>query len=108
MQQPLGQFSHNEITKSSVVALYAGEDEDNHDLPLFLGKMMNVFDNNENDGDANESNQASEYLVEIHEYIQQQIMTANLQENTGRTTPMEREPRIQKPQQPRRSLRKSQ
>ena len=72
MQQPLSQFSQEEIKKNSIVALYAWdpEDEDNHALPFFLGKVMNVFDNNENDSDGNESDKAPECLVKIHEYVQ--------------------------------------
>ena len=52
----------------------AGEDEDNHGLPFFLGKVINGINNSENDGDADkdddESDNAPKYLVEIHEYIQ--------------------------------------
>ena len=77
-QQPVSQVSHEEIKKNSIVALYAGDDEDNHGLPFFLGEIINVFDldNSETDGDADnckdddKSDKASKYLVEIHEYIQ--------------------------------------
>ena len=74
MQQSLNQFSLEEIKKRSIVALYAREDEDNHALSCFLGKVINVFDNSENDGDADEdedeSDKAPKYLVEVHEYVQ--------------------------------------
>ena len=65
MQQILNQFSHKEIKKNSIVALYAGEDEDNHGLPFFLGKVINVIDNSKCHGDAvkddHESDKAPEY-----------------------------------------------
>ena len=74
MQPPLSQFFQEEIKKDSIVALYAEEDEDNHGLPFFLGKVINVIDNSENDCDADkdddESDNAPENVVEIHEYIQ--------------------------------------
>ena len=66
--------TEEEIAKKSIVAVYAEEDEDNHGLPFFLGKVVNAFDKNERDGDADEdddeSDNAPEYLVELHEYIQ--------------------------------------
>ena len=78
IQQPLGQsqVSHTEIKKNSIIALYAGEDDDNHGLPFFLGKVLSVSKQNKNDRDDNdredddESDEAPKYLVEIHEYIQ--------------------------------------
>ena len=83
MQHHLNQFSHEEIKKNSIVALYAGEDEHNHGLSFFLGKVINVIDNSKTDGDANEdddeSDKAPKYLMEIDEYIQ----TEN---NTGEPT----------------------
>ena len=60
MQQPLGQFSHEEIEKKSIVAVYAEETEDIHDLPFFWGKVLNVFDKNETDGDHDEDNKESD------------------------------------------------
>ena len=73
MQQPLDQFSHEEIKKNSIIALYANEDLDNNGLPFFLGKVLRVFNKNEkhdDDGDDDgQSDKAPEYYVEIHEYI---------------------------------------
>ena len=73
-QQPLGQISHEEIKKNSIIAVYAEDDEDNHGLPFFLGKVLSVSNKNEkerdDDEDDDESDEAPEYLVEIHEYIQ--------------------------------------
>ena len=73
MQQPLNQYSHEEIETNSIIAVYAGEDEDNHGLPFFLGKVIKVSKQNENDRDDDEdddeSDKAPEYLVDIHEYI---------------------------------------
>ena len=84
----------------------------NHGLPLFWGKVVNVFDNSQNDGDADEeddeSDKAPEYLVEIHEYIQTEN---NAGEPTGKCqlhNIVGERKIIRKPQQPRRSLRKSQ
>ena len=47
-------------------------DEDNHGLPFFLGKVLSVYNKNEEDCDEDndESDEAPEHLVEIHEYIQ--------------------------------------
>ena len=77
MQQPLDQFSHEEIKKNFIIALYANEAEDNKGLPFFLGKVLRVFNKNEKDDDADEddgqSEKAPEYWVEIHEYIQTEI-----------------------------------
>ena len=75
MQQPLNQFSHEEIEKNSIIALYANEAEDNNGLPFFLGKVLRVFNKNEeNDDDEGQSDQkAPEYVVKIHEYIQTEI-----------------------------------
>ena len=75
MQQPLYQFSHEEIEKNSIIALYANEAEDNNGLPFFLGKLMRVFNKNEeNDDDEGQSDQkAPEYVVKIHEYIETKI-----------------------------------
>ena len=47
MQQPLDQFSPEEINKNSIIALYANEDLDNKGLPFFLGKVLCVFNKNE-------------------------------------------------------------
>ena len=75
MQQPLNQFSHEEIEKNSIIALYANEDLDNNGLPFFLGKVLRVFNKNEeNDDDEGQSDQnAPKYVVKIHEYIQTEI-----------------------------------
>ena len=75
MQQPLYQFSHGEIKKNSIIALYANEPEDNNGLPFFLGKVLPVFNKNEkNDDDEGQSDQkAPEYVVKIHEYMQTEI-----------------------------------
>lgn len=77
MQHPLDQFSHEEIKKNSIIALHANEKEDNNGLPFFLGKVLRVFNKNEKDDDDDEddgqSDEAPEYLVEIHEYIQTEI-----------------------------------
>ena len=107
VQQPLSQFSHEEIKKNSVIALYANEKEDNNGLPFFLGKVLRVFNKNEKDDDDDEddkeSDEAPEYLVEIHEYIQTEIHG----QPTGNTyfiTSMGRKKRIREPQQPRRPV----
>ena len=77
MQQPLDQFSHEEIKKNSIIALYANEPEDNNGLPFFLGKVLRVFNKNEKDDDDDDDGQshqkAPEYLVELHEYIQTEL-----------------------------------
>ena len=78
MQQPLNQFSHEEIEKNSIIALYANEVEDNNGLPFFLGKVLRVFNKNEknddDDDDEGQSDQkAPKYVVKIHEYIQTEI-----------------------------------
>ena len=84
MQQPLSQFSHEKIKKNSTVALYVGEDEDHHGLPFFL---INVFDKNEkdidgaHDEDNDESDEAPEHMVKIHEYIQTK---SNASQPTGK------------------------
>ena len=74
VQQPLSQFPHEEIKKNSVIALYAGEDEDNHGLPFFLGKVLSVSNQNKSDRDEDEdedeSDEAIKYVVSIHDYIQ--------------------------------------
>ena len=111
MQQPLSE----EIKKNSIVALYAyaGEDEDNHGLPFFLRKVINVIDNSKTDGDADEgkdeSDKASKYLVKIHEYIDIDIQTENYAgEPTGKfqlhNEHGEREKTVRKPRNPRRSI----
>ena len=78
MQQPLDQFSPEEIKKNSIIALYANEAEDNNGLPFFLGKVLRVFNKNEenddDDVDEGQSDQkAPKYVVKIHEYIQAEI-----------------------------------
>ena len=76
MQQPLDQFSHEEIKKNSIIALYANEKEDNNGLPFFLGKVLRVFNKNEKDDDDDDdgqSDEAPEYYVGIYEYIQTEI-----------------------------------
>ena len=78
MQQPVDQFSHDEIKKNSIIALYANEDLDNNGLPFFLGKVLRVFNKNEkqdddDDDDGQSDEDAPEYCVEIHEYIQTEI-----------------------------------
>ena len=78
MQQPLNQFSHEEIEKNSIIALYANEDLDNKGLPFFLGKVLRVFNKNEKDDDDDDDDGQSdegapEYYLEIHEYIQTEI-----------------------------------
>ena len=78
MQQPLYQFSHGEIKKNSIIALYANEVQDNNGLPFFLGKVLRVFNKNEkpdddDDDDGQSDEEAPEYYVEIHEYIQTEI-----------------------------------
>jgi hypothetical protein len=78
MQQPLDQFSPEEIKKNSIIALYANEAEDNNGLPFFLGKVLRVFNKNEenddDDDDEGQSDQkAPKYVVKIHEYIQTEI-----------------------------------
>ena len=78
MQQPLDQFSPEEIKKNSIIALYANEAEDNNGLPFFLGKVLRVFNKNEenddDDVDEGQSDQkAPKYVVKIHEYIQTKI-----------------------------------
>ena len=76
MQQPLNQLSHEEIKNDCVIALYANKPEDNNGLPFFLGKVLRVFNKNEkddNDDDDGQSDEAPEYYVEIHEYIQTEI-----------------------------------
>ena len=82
-------------------------------MPFFLGKNINVIDNSETEGDADEdddvSDKASKYLVEIHEHVQTEN---NVGEPTGKhqlhNEHGEREKRVQKPRNPRQSLRKSQ
>ena len=51
MQQPSDQFSHEEIKKNSIIALYANEKEDNNGLPsgFFLGKVLRVFNRKPDD-----------------------------------------------------------
>jgi hypothetical protein len=78
MQQPLDQFSPEEIKKNSIIALYANEAEDNNGLPFFLGKVLRVFNKNEenddDDDDEGQSDQkAPEYVVKLHEYIQTEV-----------------------------------
>ena len=75
MQQPLDQFSPEEIKKNSIIALYANEVQDNNGLPFFLGKVLRVFNKNEkNDDDEGQSDQkAPEYVVKLHEYIQTEV-----------------------------------
>ena len=78
MQQSLNQFSHEEIKKNSIIALYANEPEDNNGLPFFHGKVLRVFNKNEenddDDDDEGQSDQnAPKYVVKIHEYIQTEI-----------------------------------
>ena len=79
MQQPLYQFSHEEIKKNSIIALYANEPEDNNGLPFFLGKVLRVFNKNEKDDDDDDDDEgqsdqkAPKYVVKIHEYIQTEI-----------------------------------
>ena len=78
MQQPLSQFLHEEIKKNSIIALYANEVQDNNGLPFFLGKVLRVFNKNEenddDDVDEGQSDQkAPKYVVKIHEYIQTEI-----------------------------------
>ena len=78
MQQPLDQFSPEEIKKNTIIALYANEAEDNNGLPFFLGKVLRVFNKNEknddDDVDEGQSDQkAPKYVVKIHEYIQTEI-----------------------------------
>ena len=78
MQQPLDQFSPEEIKKNCIIALYANEVEDNNGLPFFLGKVLRVFNKNEknddDDDDEGQSDQkAPECVVKIHEYIQTKI-----------------------------------
>ena len=71
------QFLPEDIKKNSIIALYADEKEDNNGLPFFLRKVLRVFNKNEKDDDADEdgeeSDEAPEYLVDIHEYIQTKI-----------------------------------
>ena len=55
MQQPLYQFSPEEITKNSIIALYANEVQDNNGLPFFLGKVLRVFNKNEKNDDDDKS-----------------------------------------------------
>ena len=78
MQQPLDQFSHEEIKKNSIIALYANEPQDNNGLPFFLGKVLRVFNKNEKDDDDDDHDgqshqKAPEYVVELHEYIQTEV-----------------------------------
>ena len=92
------------------------QDEDNHALPFALVKVLSVSKQNENDRDDGEDDDESEeapaYVVSIHEYTQTEI-------NDGKPTgkcilhnehgdSLERQSRIQKSRDPRRSLRKSQ
>ena len=112
MQQPLYQFSHEEIEKNSIIALYANEPEDNNGLPFFLGKVLRVFNKNEenddDDDDEGQSDQkAPEYVVKLHEYIQTEINEQPTGKYHSFITGMERKKRVRKPQNPRRSLRKS-
>jgi len=111
MQQPLYQFSHEEIKKNSIIALYANEPEDNNGLPFFLGKVLRVFNKNEKDDDDDDDEgqsdqKAPEYVVKIHEYIQTEIN----EQPTGKYqlhNEHGEKKRVRKPQNPRRSLRKS-
>ena len=78
MRQPLNQFSHEEIKRNSIIALYANEPEDNNGLPFFLGKVLRVLNKNEKDDDDDDDDgqsdeKAPEYWVEIHEYIQTEV-----------------------------------
>ena len=111
MQQPLNQFSHEEIEKNSIIALYANEDLDNKGLPFFLGKVLRVFNKNEKDDDDDDDEgqsdqKAPEYVVKLHEYIQTEVN----QQPTGKYIAHNRhgeKKRVRKAQNPRRSLRKS-
>ena len=71
---PWVSFPTRRSREKSIVAVYAEEDKDNHGVPFFLGKVLSVSNKNKKDGDADkdddESDEAPEYLVEFHEYIQ--------------------------------------
>lgn len=72
----MSQFSHEEIEKNSIIALYANEDLDNKGLPFFLGKVLRVFNKNEKDDDDDDDDdgqKAPEYVVKLHEYIQTEV-----------------------------------
>ena len=96
MHQPLSQFSHEEIKKNCIVASYAGEEGDNHGLPFFLGKVINVIDNSETPMvmSTRTTTRVTRHFNTWWKFMstsKPKIMLANLKESTSCITSMERE-----------------